>query len=399
MPLRVMNSFPSRVKSAQTVPKALPPSRSGSASSSDTAAHQPGSPASLRSNTSSEDGTLLTQHSAFGSKEDTLPRYSDDKNIYTRYLEKEKQRISHEFDPYEAVNVQQNLHQASSSSSRRLVSRTGQQLAGAIGPDNAPHSMEIDSIPCAGVRIRHGPLTGLLAWRLVVRVPEGQTCNWWETKALKRRRRISLAPAALLPPPPHKPVHSHSYSEWNAPNGNQLKDILRDSSASLSSSSLPLPKFPILPRHKSHDSAPTPPPKTTSLVANFILDTSLPHSLISRETLLTLGYPISQLPPSLDPNQTYDESDDPPTVTLSIQGISTRLQIANPGESSRLGVQFLQDAGVSVFFPKDGDGVGPVLYQESVRTMQDIPTTLPNGARGNRLSLQQRVRNLFGMTT
>ncbi|PPQ85624.1 LOW QUALITY PROTEIN: hypothetical protein CVT26_008833 [Gymnopilus dilepis] len=40
------------------------------------------------------------------------------------------------------------------------------QLSAVLGPDNTPHSVEIDTIPCAVVRIPQGSLTGLLAWRL-----------------------------------------------------------------------------------------------------------------------------------------------------------------------------------------------------------------------------------------
>jgi hypothetical protein len=51
-------------------------------------------------------------------------------------------------------------------------------------------------------------------------------------------------------------------------------------------------------------------------------------------------------------------------VAVTVQGVQTVARIARAGEAGRLGVQFLRDAGVSVFFPKDGDGVGPVLYCE-----------------------------------
>lgn len=97
---------------------------------------------------------------------------------------------------------------------------------------------------------------------------------------------------------------------------------------------------------------------SNALAVNFILDTSLPHSIISRDTLIALGYPPHLIPlPSISKVESS-----PAMVTLSIQNIPTRFHIARPHEASRLGVQFLHDAGVSVFFPKDGEGVGPVLY-------------------------------------
>jgi hypothetical protein len=108
----------------------------------------------------------------------------------------------------------------------------------------------------------------------------------------------------------------------------------------------------------------------TTVVSNFILDTSLPYSIISRDTLVELGYPSHKFPSphSSDPHseQWQDDRNPDAIVTLSIQNIPTRLRIARPGEASRLGVQFLQDAGVSIFFPRDGDAIGPVLYCASL---------------------------------
>jgi len=128
-------------------------------------------------------------------------------------------------------------------------------------------------------------------------------------------------------------------------------------------------------------------PISNALVVNFILDTSLPYSIISRDTLTALGYPILHLLASMPLA----------VVTLSIQNIPTRFHIARPNEASRLGVQFLHDAGVSVFFPKDGLGVGPVLYVESAHLLKDVPRTIsPQQKSGVKLTLPQRVRALFG---
>lgn len=58
-------------------------------------------------------------------------------------------------------------HVVPSTPPARLLSREVERI---VGDDNAPHTTEIDTIPCAGLRIMHGPLKGLFAWRLVVRV-------------------------------------------------------------------------------------------------------------------------------------------------------------------------------------------------------------------------------------
>ena len=171
-----------------------------------------------------------------------------------------------------------------------------------------------------------------------------------------------------------------------------------------------------------------------AVATNFILDTSLPYSIISRDTLVALGYPPHHFPsPFADPHTLdYDYGDESIhpdlIVSLSIQGVTTRARIARPGEASRLGVQYLRDASVSVFFPRNGDGVGPVLYcefcrhvlctlrasfinkttlltkmsttDESARLLRDVPltiTTLPDNGRG-KPTLPQRVRALFGLS-
>ncbi len=311
-----------------------------------TTAHRTYSP-SIYSNDS---GTLLTPPSNFNLKdikirEESPPRYTGEKqNLpYTQYFEKGKQRISEEYNPYSMENMEQGSHHCGSchSSSNTRLLRTGYQLASALGPDNILQTTEIDSIPCAGVRIPHGPLRGLLAWRLVVRIPGTgkQKAEWWEDTehwvTMRRRRGTSLK---AFPPLPNKPVHSHSYSGCSY-RRDDFPSVARRSHPQLLDT-LQTARRPIV------------------LVSNFILDTSLPHSLISRNTLLALGYPPSHLP-----RTSTADCGGGPSVTLSIQGVSTRLHIANDGEASRLGVQFLHDAGISICFPRNGDGVGPVLYR------------------------------------
>jgi len=135
----------------------------------------------------------------------------------------------------------------------------------------------------------------------------------------------------------------------------------------------------------------------SALAVNFILDTTLPYSIISRDTLIALGYPSRLIPPP-PPISTHPANMPSAMITLSVQNISTRFQIARPNEASRLGVQFLHDAGVSVFFPKDGDGVGPVLYVESAYMLKDVPRTILLHKIGIKLTLPQRVRALFGLS-
>ncbi|KAF8963900.1 hypothetical protein BDZ97DRAFT_958968 [Flammula alnicola] len=451
----------------------ISPSRSSSSSSYEVVPPEnpeifPADRSSLRSFHSSSEHTAVSDHlKSPGRDDEKLQKYLDDvasviqcktlpalpgpgyrNNNYRRHGEQHS-RSSDEYDPH-AVQHTRPLSYASSSTATNIHPLTAStQLASALGPDNVPYTTEIDTIPCAGVRIPNGPLTGLLAWRLVVRIPPPTKTkrSWWcSGDTTSGRKRSSYALDLSLPPAPA--MNFHSYSDSPLPMMRQMNNW-----ASISTASLPLgrvaaghmlsypdvhPNLNDMPparprsmmlsrqphvdtsaaatRHNHHRDMSTPQPsalrtgalKNEGVAANFILDTSLPYSIVSRDTLEALGYSPSHFPAAhVDPHsQAYDDGEDSKNsdsvVTLLIQNIPTRLRIARPGEASRLGVQFLRDAGVSVFFPRDGDGVGPVLYCESARLLRDVPLTipnLPNGGRGagTKLTLPQRVRALFGL--
>ncbi|KAJ3504798.1 hypothetical protein NLJ89_g7751 [Agrocybe chaxingu] len=328
------------------------------------------------------------------------------------------------FKPQLAV-VDDRLDSAFTSLQQPFTTTT--QLEMVLGPDNAPHSTEIETIPCAGVRIPYGPLSGLMGWRLVVRhhrEPE-EKCSWWSgnTTAARRRRRNS---SALLPLPAlTDPSSSYPYYQQMSqnplatvssvtlpitynPGGDNASTLHRrpNSDMALMRQPEPHPRTATLPRNAGSHPVHTSPLRTTptAVTVNFILDTGLPYSIISRDTLLALGFTPSQVlelnPHShLSSSRKCGEDEEPATVTLSVQGVRTQLQIARPGEASRLGVQFLRDASASVFFPISGDGVGPVLYAESARMFKDVPKTIhsvPYGGHG-KMTLPQRVRALFGL--
>lgn len=396
MPFRVVNHSPRRVP--PTMSEKFPVSYGFHK----TAAQIPDE-ASVYSDASSDNGTLHTVYSDVSNKKGVPPGYARDRGFlgYPQYFDDEKRRLSDEYyDPYAAENLTQ-----APSSSRTLLG-TVVQLANALGPDNILQTTEIDTIPCAGVRIPHGPLKGLLAWRLVVRVPDqGKLEDSWTRKisddpVINHDTRRRVHSMRLLSRPPTKPTYSASHSACGHTN---LKSI-DNSPASFGRRSFPSLQDTFTP--------PQPHRKPIALVSNFILDTSIPHSVISRDALNALGYPLSTFPRNSNPEDS--------TVTLSIQGVPTRLCIANHGEASRLGVQFLHDAGVSVFFPQNGDGIGPVLYRmwssslpsslqslttllfavESAQLLKSVPSTLPRfGVRERKNTLPRRVIALLGLSS
>ncbi|KAH9486471.1 hypothetical protein JR316_0000536 [Psilocybe cubensis] len=434
-----------------TNPEYPPPHSPSSSSSSHP---MPPDRASLHSSVSSSDHTAFSAPEPKISLDDVLPGYIDsglvpppEKGLppLPRY---EKQKSREDYDPYAGGCLKLTFlplpllpalpadpGQSSSSSHTHVYPLTTVgQLATALGPDNAPHTTEIETIPCSGVRIPFGPLKGLLAWRLVVRVPSPSSTKGkgrrWNARARKDHRRNSYHTDD--PSNPMPPSKSASYSDSpmleKRLSSKSTASLPMSYSRKLTSTPEPIPRPPVQgypsitpSRYVAHVHSysyshphPDPVQKSThevfpsdAVATNFILDTSLSYSIISRDTLIALGYPAHRFPaPALsNPHSPHwdDHNAESISVTLSVQNVLTKLRIARPGEASRLGVQYLHDAGVSVFFPRNGDGVGPVLYLESARLLKDVPrtiTSLPGGHRGvgmPKITLQQRVRALFGL--
>jgi len=269
------------------------------------------------------------------------------------------------------------------------------------------HTTEIDTVPCAGIRIPYGPLTGLLAWRLVVCLAYSakEKRGWWNDTT---DRRISYAEPMVQSLRSHSQPYPASIS-FNPSASMSALSLLALSPVGGTNdfrpSSVILTGRGHLKNHSHIINRSQPqlvqglPRLANALAVNFILDTSLPYSIISRDTLIALGYPPRLIPPpSMSHLASMSQDDKPAIVTLLIQNIPTRFHIARPNEASRLGVQFLQDAGVSVFFPKDGEGVGPVFYVESARLLKDVPRTISLQGIGTKLTLAQRVCALLGLS-
>ncbi|KAF8204047.1 hypothetical protein BJ912DRAFT_941737 [Pholiota molesta] len=424
MPLTLAN--PDRPRRAPLEP----PSRSSSSSScisaastsADTHVHAPAhtTPStathttdrlSLRSFVSASEATAVSDHptvtKALGYS-DTLSPKRGGNGTYSEKLMPPQRSDSGDYyvDKHSSLQYDEPLqiHPTRAPAPIRAFATTA-QLAAALGPDNAPHTTEIAAVPCAGVRIPHGPLTGLLAWRLIVRDPRPgpaplrarRRASWWVAR--REMQTVGSVNGVGRPPPPGG--HAYSYSDQTLLPPPTLKEL------DGSTASLPARRGGLhSPGTRPHSvmtlfAHPAP---SDAVAANFILDTSLPHSIIARGTLRALGYAGGYANDSGERDE--EEEDEVVEVAVTVQGVQTVARIARAGEAGRLGVQFLRDAGVSVFFPKDGDGVGPVLYYESARALRDVPLTIPTlpphrhtgGARERwKPTLPQRVRSFLGL--
>lgn len=403
-------------------------------------------------------------------------------------------------------------------------------LAEVVGPDSIPHTTELDSVPCAGIRIPAGPFSGLLAWRLVVGVHpliQGQ-------RSTNRKREFALLPktdirhAGNMPRGTHPPPRSAGKAVVMNPddspplnNGNRdvgdsphmvetrkYRRVSLDASATLSgrrngrvfghgrsaselqapapfyaktatgrssmdsvasmppvvgagnrtvdgsgngeecedggwdllpSSSTPALTAPYSSSRASQSSSRMPsgatPPQgdlspSEAVVTNFLLDTSLGHNTISRETLSALGFSpaiidgleaseaamifqtrhqeatwseMAEVTHSAShpqersgPSSVFSPSAGPKTLSLYLQDVAKPItfRLAPPGEPSRLGVQFLLDSDVHVCMAEGGRG--GILWADKAEKrllLQNVPRTVPLP----KLSLQARVKALFGL--
>ncbi|TFK32309.1 hypothetical protein BDQ12DRAFT_521800 [Crucibulum laeve] len=406
-----------------------------------------------------------------------------------------------DFDPYSTFNPSLPTPSPSSSRGHSLA-----QLEHVLGPD-VPHTTEIDTFPCAGVRLAHGPLAGLVAWRLVVRLPSGEKDKFPVVESLstgykglrdaanggegggdgyRKAQNYSYSVggggyARSMVEARHRTHHHHhhhvpilnrlhrngddaSLNQEKPEDGNEDEKTLdgvsmfddgyslRKRSMSSSSSdfdekekdremrefgetrydhsSAPSPNEKVRTTYNENDKTPLayspvsthagphmqgPRQDPQAITTNFILDTSQPYSLISWEVLLALGYKPSTVDnhakrrsafaPSGSASTSNLSGTSPPresrkgkgagmqtgqAVILRVQGVPVRFLVAKEGEASRLGVQFMHDAGVSFYL--DRESGMPVLFGDTALNIKDVPRTVRV-----KMSIQQRVRSMFGI--
>ncbi|EAU87169.2 hypothetical protein CC1G_05858 [Coprinopsis cinerea okayama7 len=285
------------------------------------------------------------------------------------------------------------------SSQIRTCETPQEALENAIGPDNVPHTTELDTIPCAGIRIPNGPFTGLLAWRFVVRLQDkAKVSTPHLTPATPRtlrqhmRQRSEDARSLFSLQPPPKIGHGHTRSrsqvEFTPP---FYKSEFSTSTSALSTLSTAAPSI-ISTRSDSIHSATRNPQSGSShsqaVVTNMILDTSSSHNTISRGTLLALGASDAFID-QLEKSET--------SVSLYLQDVQKPIsfRLAAEGEPGRLGVQFLEEARVNICIGEGGRG-GIVWADSALETklyLKEVPRTIPLP----KMNIQNKIRGLFNL--
>ncbi|KAL1717691.1 hypothetical protein EV715DRAFT_274031 [Schizophyllum commune] len=185
----------------------------------------------------------------------------------------------------------------------RLLSREVNRI---VGDDNAPHTTEIDTIPCAGLRIMHGPLKGLFAWRLVVRVD-----------------------------------HSSSSGAGSGAGSSSISGAGFDSNSMTASSRRTSTSTAWSARSSTTNTTPD------AIVANFVLDTASPYTRVSPETLIALRYTGGMRPGQI--------------AAVTVQGVRTTCVVGHPGEANSIGAPFIVDGSLTFYFDHRLDA--PVLYE------------------------------------
>ncbi|PFH48060.1 hypothetical protein AMATHDRAFT_66274 [Amanita thiersii Skay4041] len=222
----------------------------------------------------------------------------------------------------------------------RFITRTA--LNAVLGDDIIPHHLEIATIPCSGLRISQGALTGHLAWRFVVRLP--------------------LAPGQSKPNP-----HQH-YTHHAG------RSIVTNFVLDTASSYCVIPQECLAAlgynKHRQPVSVYTPPDVTKRL-----------KSSKSRPGLRGIWAEAGE-----------EEEEEEKLVSLDIQGVRVKCRIGQRGEAGKLNAQFLIDGGLHLCFdPRTSDPVLFVIssHDDSRLGFSQVPRTVI-------VSTWNRVRAVIG---
>ncbi|TFK31647.1 hypothetical protein BDQ12DRAFT_693803 [Crucibulum laeve] len=239
-------------------------------------------------------------------------------------------------------------------------------LQDAIGLDAIPQTTQIDTLPCAGVRIPHGKLKGLVAWCLVVKIVGNHS---WQKIPRKENSAPNLGTAgfgehyhiqkATSLSPGYEEKWQEDAKRSPSPSAHSFSSYDYDRASSSSSSHRP-PQ-----RHLSPPPIPTssqlPSYHPSAITTNFILDTTHSTSLIPSSTLLQLGFK----PATVISGR---------RVKLDVQGVCAEFTIGADGDAGRLGLDWMLEAGAS--FRLDREFGMPVLYTDMGVVGRDIPRTV-----------------------
>ncbi|KAI5886643.1 uncharacterized protein SCHCODRAFT_02642259 [Schizophyllum commune H4-8] len=229
----------------------------------------------------------------------------------------------------------------------RLLSREVERI---VGDDNAPHTTEIDTIPCAGLRIMHGPLKGLFAWRLVVRVDHSLSTGAGDGLG----------------------AGSSNGAGTGFDSNSMTASSRRTSTSTVWSSSSARSRNTV---RSSSANTDTPP---DAIVANFVLDTASPYTRVSPETLLALGCAGGMRPGQI--------------AAVTVQGVRTACVVGQPGEANSIGAPFIVDGSLTFYFDHRLDA--PVLYVDDENRKPDVSGIPRTIARTFHRSIMRVVNHL-----
>ncbi|KAF6752001.1 hypothetical protein DFP72DRAFT_461679 [Ephemerocybe angulata] len=316
------------------------------------------------------------------------------------------------------------------------------ELAGVLGPDGVPHTTELDSIPCAGIRIPNGLFSGLLAWRLVIRVHSRK--NMQPTPA-SLKKELSLLPKTDIRHAgnmPHRPIPSQGCLDGNATikakeekkkrrmSFDAVQTLGRRAVGSAPTAGVsherPTSEYtftkPFAGRFGSGSATslplmqganPRPSLDALSMSSdeddnewNVVPPSGRPWGPASSSTPALVN-PVPASPSGMaegsssslyqeESHGLFGKHDSPRTVSLYIQDVAKPItfRLAPAGEPSRLGVQFLLESDVNVCMGEGGRGA--ILWSdpaEKRRFLHDVPRTVPLPKQ----NLQAKVRALFGL--
>ncbi|KAH8823358.1 hypothetical protein DL96DRAFT_271672 [Flagelloscypha sp. PMI_526] len=149
-------------RTAHSQPRSPSPTPSRPSMTGSRSNFSPSSPSSLRHESHSNNPFIQPDESHLALPRHSLGRRSIDSLASSTFsVDTWKSGSSYGMDS--------NLYSEQTNTSTSIAQR--EEVNQQLGEDGQKHNIEIDGLPCAGIRIPHGRLKGLFAWKLCVQCP------------------------------------------------------------------------------------------------------------------------------------------------------------------------------------------------------------------------------------